>query len=181
MGNRGYGRLWYVGYGGYCWSSSTANTSNVLFLDFNSDGLTPQNLINPAYGFPLRCLQEEGFLCPAGRHPACFRGHSVKPSSPNPLGENITLSSPPLEPRGLLLSVMRQKVGKERSQGGYHPLGHPPLLPELGRNNSSKTPCGRGGFYPRARPGPTLSRRINLFPLPRSSRGGSYFLLCGRK
>ena len=24
--------------------------------------------------------------------------------------------------------------------------------------------------------GPTLSGRINLFPLPRSSRGGSYFL-----
>ncbi len=40
----------------------------------------------------------------------------------------------------------------------------------------SKTPGGRGGFYPRARRGPTLSGRINLFPLPRSSRGGSYFL-----
>ena len=41
---------------------------------------------------------------------------------------------------------------------------------------ASKTPGGRGGFYPRAGPGPTLSGRINLFPLPRSSRGGSYFL-----
>ena len=28
---------------------------------------------------------------------------------------------------------MRQKVGKERSQGDCHPLGHPPLLPELGQ------------------------------------------------
>ncbi len=45
------------------------------------------------------------------------------PSSPNPLGENQSLSSPPLEPRGLLLSVMRQKVGKERSQGVFAPLG----------------------------------------------------------
>ncbi len=101
---------------------------------------------------------------------------SHTPSGPNPLGENQSLSSPPLKPRGLLLSVMRQKVGKERSQGNCHPLGHPPLLPELSRNNSSKTPGGRGGFYPRARRGPTLSGRINLFPLPRSSRGGSYFL-----
>ncbi len=93
------------------------------------------------------------------------------PSGPNPLGENITLSSPPLEPRGLLLSVMRQKVGKERIQGGYHPLGHPPLLPELGRNNSSKTPCGRVALPPEIGAGafmtshapaghPTLSGRI---------------------
>ncbi len=48
------------------------------------------------------------------------------PSGPNPLGENQSLSSPPLEPRGLLLSVMRQKVGKERNQGDYRPLGYPP-------------------------------------------------------
>ncbi len=53
---------------------------------------------------------------------------SRSPSGPNPLGENITLSSPPLKPRGLLLSVMRQKVSKERSQGDCHPLGHPPRL-----------------------------------------------------
>ena len=66
--------------------------------------------------------------CPAGRHPACFRGHSVKPSGPYPLGKNQSLSSPPLEPRRLLLSAMRQKVSKERSQGDYHPLGHPPRL-----------------------------------------------------
>ncbi len=44
----------------------------------------------------------------------------------NPLGENQSLSSPPLEPRGLLLSVMRQKVGKERSQGVFAPLAIPP-------------------------------------------------------
>ena len=51
---------------------------------------------------------------------------SRSPSGPNPLGENITLSSPPLEPRRLLLSVMRQKVGKERSQGVFAPLAIPP-------------------------------------------------------
>ena len=51
---------------------------------------------------------------------------SRSPSGPNPLGENITLSSPPLKPRGLLLSVMRQKVGKERSQGVFAPLAIPP-------------------------------------------------------
>ena len=50
---------------------------------------------------------------------------SHTPSSPNPLGENQPLSSPPLEPRGLLLSVMRQKVGKERSQGVFAPLANP--------------------------------------------------------
>ena len=72
----------------------------------------------------------------------------------NPLGENQSLSSPPLKPRGLLLSVMRQKVGKERIQGGYHPLGHPPLLPELGRNNSSKTPGGRVASKKRGGPPP---------------------------
>ena len=52
----------------------------------------------------------------------------ILPSSragPNPLGENQSLSSPPLEPRGLLLSVMRQKVGKERSQEGCAPLANP--------------------------------------------------------
>ena len=50
---------------------------------------------------------------------------SDAPSGPNPLGKNQSLSSPPLEPRGLLLSVMRQKVGKERSQEGCAPLANP--------------------------------------------------------
>ncbi len=50
---------------------------------------------------------------------------SDAPSGPDPLGENITFSSPPLKPRGLLLSVMRQKVGKERSQEGFAPLANP--------------------------------------------------------
>ena len=47
------------------------------------------------------------------------------PSGPNPLGENQSFSFKPLEPRGLLLSVMRQKVGKERSQGVFAPLANP--------------------------------------------------------
>ncbi len=94
----------------------------------------------------VRCVasrnRERGPLGPGTKPPG-------PPSGPNPLGENITLSSPPLEPRGLLLSVMRQKVGKERSQGDCHPLGYPPpLLPEVGRNNSSKTPGGRVALPP---------------------------------
>ena len=36
---------------------------------------------------------------------------------------------------------MRQKVGKERSQGDCHPLGHPPLLPELGQALFGPTPA----------------------------------------
>ncbi len=73
----------------------------------------------------FECRAAKGRSCSAGRHPACFRGHSVKPSGPYPLGKNQSLSSPPLEPRGLLLSVMRQKVGKERSQGVFAPLANP--------------------------------------------------------
>ena len=57
LGDRGYGRLWYVGYGGYGWSSF-ASGGNVRFLDFNSNRLVPQNNIDRAYGFQLRCLQE---------------------------------------------------------------------------------------------------------------------------
>jgi hypothetical protein len=76
-------------------------------------------------------------------------------------GLNDSLSSPPLKPRGLLLSVMRQKVGKERSQGDCHPLGHPPLLPELGRNNSSKTPRGRVALPP-GRGVPRGTRKLEL-------------------
>ncbi len=54
--------------------------------------------------------------------PAC-RPFANSPPGPYPLGKNQSLSSPPLEPRGLLLSVMRQKVSKDRSQGDYQPLG----------------------------------------------------------
>ncbi len=162
-----------------------------VFLQRLSSGGPPSNLLVPVLRRSLRT--HASCFYPAGRfrvnklwprkpqqnarwvRPRGAARHSNR-AGPNPLGENQSLSSPPLKPRGLLLSVMRQKVGKERSQGDCHPLGHPPLLPELSRNNSSKTPGGRGGFYPRARRGPTLSGRINLFPLPRSSRGGSYFL-----
>ena len=81
----------------------------------------------------FECRAAKGRSCSAGRHPACFRGHSVKPSGPYPLGKNQSLSSPPLEPRGLLLSVMRQKVDKERIQGDCHPLGYPPLFSDRPR------------------------------------------------
>ncbi len=67
---------------------------------------------------------------------------SHTPSGPNLLGENITLSSPPLEPRRLLLSVMRQKVGKDRSQRGGYPLGYPPpVLPSLAKPSCGPTPA----------------------------------------
>ncbi len=124
--DRGYGRLREVGYAGYIWSSSVpSGSSTAHYLTFHYGGIDPQYSYYRAYGRQLRCLQEEGFRCPAGRHPACFRGHSVKPSGPYPLGKNQSLSSPPLEPRGLLLSVMRQKVGKDRSQGVFAPLANP--------------------------------------------------------
>ncbi len=79
----------------------------------------------------MRCLQEEGgraadFTLEPG-------GLSVRENllrlacgAVELWGLNDSLSSPPLKPRGLLLSVMRQKVGKDRSQGDCHPLGHPP-------------------------------------------------------
>jgi hypothetical protein len=70
----------------------------------------------------FRCVasrnRERGPLGPGTKPPS-------PPSGPNPLGENQSLSSPPLKPRGLLLSVMRQKVGKERSQGVFAPLANP--------------------------------------------------------
>ena len=64
------------------------------------------------------------------------------PSGPNPLGENIIFSSPPLKPRGLLLSVMRQKVGKERSQEGCAPLANPRRNgPNLAKPSCGPTPA----------------------------------------
>ena len=85
-------------------------------------------LVDGVYGFrcPLLGLQLR-LSRPTGRQNALW-ARRILPSSqagPNPLGENQSLSSPPLEPRGLLLSVMRQKVGKERSQGVFAPLANP--------------------------------------------------------
>ena len=86
-----------------------------------SIGRRPSRVQCPPLALQLR------LSCPTGRQNARW-ARRILPSSqagPNPLGENITLSSPPLEPRGLLLSVMRQKVGKERSQGVFAPLANP--------------------------------------------------------
>jgi hypothetical protein len=66
-------------------------------------------------------------------HERVGRAGPMPRRGPTLSGSPITFPFKPLEPRGLLLSVMRQKVGKERSQGDCHPLGHPPLLPELGQ------------------------------------------------
>ncbi len=105
--------------------------SNVRFLDFGFYGVYPQHSNYRAHGFPLRCLQKEG-----GGRAADFTlesgGLSVRENllrlacgAVELWGLNDSLSSPPLEPRGLLLSVMRQKVGKERSQGVFAPLANP--------------------------------------------------------
>ena len=68
---------------------------------------------------------------------------SDAPSGPAPLGENITFSSPPLKPRGLLLSVMRQKVGKERSQEGFAPLANPRFFQTVPRRMFGLAPTPR--------------------------------------
>ena len=52
-----YGTLWYVGGSGYSWSA-TVSGSNVRFLDFYCNGVSPQYGDGRAYGLPLRCLQE---------------------------------------------------------------------------------------------------------------------------
>ncbi len=92
----------------------------------------------------------KGRSCSAGRHPAYFRGHSVKPSDPYPLGKNQSLSSPPLMPRGHLLSAMRQKVSKDRSQGGSAPLANPR---RNGPNLAEKNPVFMCRSAPRAAQG----------------------------
>jgi hypothetical protein len=124
----GSGKLWGVGYNGFGWSS-TVSGARVRFLDFAPTWLKPQNSDTRAYGFQLRCLQEEG-----GGRAADFTlepgGLSVRENllrlacgAVELWGLNESLSSSPLRPRWPLLSVMRQKVGKERSQGDCHPLG----------------------------------------------------------
>ncbi len=83
------------------------------------------------------------------------------PSGPNPLGENQSLSSPPLKPRGLLLSVMRQKVGKDRSQEGYAPLANPHRnCPNLAKPSCGPTPAGKATSADelRAPPGVAVAR-----------------------
>ena len=57
LGDRGYGRLWYVGANGYSWSSSVAG-ANAHYLELYSARIIPQSLNYRAYGFPLRCLRE---------------------------------------------------------------------------------------------------------------------------
>ncbi len=77
---------------------------------------------------------------PDGRKGGSASLASHTPSSPNPLRENQSLSSPPLEPRGLLLSVMRQKVGKERSQGVFAPLANPRFFRTTPRRKFGPSP-----------------------------------------
>ena len=121
----GYGTLFYVGRRGYGWSSTGAGT--------NATTCTSTTAFSP----------DRPTKRPVG-------ARRILPSSrawPNPLGENQSLSSPPLEPRRLLLSVMRQKVGKERSQGVFAPLAIPR---RNGPNLAEKNPV----FVCRAAPAP---------------------------
>ena len=59
-GSRTGGRLYEVGFSGFSWSSTIPTGSgNARYLLFYYSWLYPQNSSNRAYGFPLRCLQEE--------------------------------------------------------------------------------------------------------------------------
>ncbi len=64
MSTRGFGGLRDVGSNGYSWSS-TITGSDAHFLYFHCNGVNPQSSNARAYGFPLRCLQEEGEDVPA--------------------------------------------------------------------------------------------------------------------
>ncbi len=97
------GTLFYVGRRGYGWSSTGAGTNAITCT--STTAFSPDR--------PTKRPVGARRILPSSR------------AGPNPLGENQSLSSPPLEPRGLLLSVMRQKVGKERSQGVFAPLAIP--------------------------------------------------------
>ena len=118
------------GYDGYSWSTAeTGTNAHDLFFYYFLARMASKTPCGR--GFQLRCLQEEGEGAAGHANRACGQKSgsaslaSHTPSGPYPLGKNQSLSSPPLEPRGLLLSVMRQKVGKERIQEGCAPLANP--------------------------------------------------------
>ena len=54
----GKGTLWYVGAGGYNWSSSVSVNGAAYCLDFNSTWISPANVKDRAHGYPVRCIQE---------------------------------------------------------------------------------------------------------------------------
>ncbi len=53
-----YGTLYSIGDYGYSWSSLVSE-GNAYHLGFGADWLLPQGNLSRAYGFQLRCLQEE--------------------------------------------------------------------------------------------------------------------------
>ncbi|MDE6499770.1 MAG: hypothetical protein K2K83_03590 [Rikenella sp.] len=59
---RGFGTLYAIGNGGYCWSSTIPTAADVdsraYCLDLNCGGFNPNSNNYCAYGFQLRCLQE---------------------------------------------------------------------------------------------------------------------------
>lgn len=55
------GTLWYVGNGGYNWSSASYDSSDHdrgVYLNFYAAGLNPSNPNHCAYGLQLHCLSE---------------------------------------------------------------------------------------------------------------------------
>ena len=58
--NNTSGDLWGVGTNGYAWSSSpTSGSTNAGYLDFNSTNVDPLSNGYRAYGFSVRCVQNQ--------------------------------------------------------------------------------------------------------------------------
>ena len=178
---------------GYSWSSTipSGNTNAHLLVFYyflaRMASKTPRGR-----GFPLRCLQEhpEGVLlaCRVSKASAanrlCKENPSKTPCEPGPGQSQRRRRS--VDSRW----PHRVQLGIVHCRWQCSPLGLPPRLDQF--TGWQRLPCvrlsvalppgrGRGRWAPgRSLPvprrGPTLSGRINLFPLPRSSRGGSYFL-----
>ncbi len=55
-GDYAAGRLYYIGYNGFCYSSSVIDT-HAHYLGFAPGGVYSQSNNRRSYGFQLRCLQ----------------------------------------------------------------------------------------------------------------------------
>ncbi len=89
----GAGKLYYVGGLGFGWSSTVPGEStDALFLGFDSGDIRFYDLNNRAFGFQLRCLQEEG----VARHSNRTHRVSCWPSG----RESLTEKNSPRVPSG---------------------------------------------------------------------------------
>ncbi len=171
------GTLHQVGNNGYSWSS-TITGSHAHFLYFYYYGVYPQHYDSRAYGLQLRCLQEEVRATTAAKHllkkfglaPTPLKavqnpGWSAQRHRRGRAMQSIVNGSAKFSVRSLTAFFLPQPCRRD---------GRPTPPPAEGRCRSAHERVGRAGPMPRR--GPTLSGKINLFPLPRSSRGGSYFL-----